>query len=60
MAIMKREWTDASAREWVLAVELGKQPRGLKYCSAISYLKVAPGQILDEYMARRTGETNQE
>lgn len=59
MAIMKREWTFNSAYEWALDTELGKHPRGLKYCSAISYLKVAPGQILDEYTARKAAGIEQ-
>lgn len=35
----KRTWTVVSALEWIGRVEDGKEKRGLKYCSAASFLR---------------------
>lgn len=32
-------WTLEDALAWVLQVEEGKAPRGLRYCSAVSFLR---------------------
>lgn len=36
---MKRRWTKETARAYIAAVEAGRQPKGLKYCSALDYLR---------------------
>lgn len=36
---MKREWTNESAENYIKKVEHGLIQKGLKYCSAIDYLK---------------------
>ena len=35
----KRTWTKETAKNWVGKVNNGKEPRGLKFCSAMSYLR---------------------
>ena len=35
----KRTWTVISALAWVEKVNDGREKRGLKYCSAMSYLR---------------------
>ncbi|MBQ7826622.1 MAG: hypothetical protein IJ337_09820 [Clostridia bacterium] len=54
--IMKRNWTVESAREHVLAVEAKKKPRGLMYCSALSYLGVAPDTLTEQVRAEQEAE----
>ena len=54
--IMKRNWTVESAREHVLAVEAKKKPRGLMYCSALSYLGVAPDTLTEQVRAQQEAE----
>lgn len=54
--IMKRNWTVESAREHVLAVEAKKKPRGLMYCSALSYLGIAPDTLTEQVRAEREAE----
>lgn len=54
--IMKRNWTDESAREHVLAVEAKKKPRGLMYCSALSYLGIAPDTLTEQVRAEQEAE----
>lgn len=44
MTIKKRVWTVSDAKSWVSMVEAGKVPRGLKYCSAVSYLNGLKGK----------------
>lgn len=39
---MKNKWTKETAMAWVEKVESGMEKRGLKYCSALSFLKRAP------------------
>lgn len=36
---MKRKWTNETAEEYIKKVELGKEQKGMKYLSAIDYLK---------------------
>ncbi len=36
---MKRKWTNETAEEYIKRVEKGKEPIGMKYLSAIDYLK---------------------
>lgn len=36
---MKRKWTNESARDYITRVEKGRDPKGMKYLSAIDYLK---------------------
>lgn len=36
---MKRQWTVAEARAHVALVASEKLPRGLKYCSAVDFLR---------------------
>ena len=36
---MKRKWTNETAEEYVAKVERGKEPYGMKYLSAVDYLK---------------------
>lgn len=36
---MKRIWTKETAIAWVELVEDNIKPRGLKYCSAMAYLR---------------------
>lgn len=36
---MKRKWTKETAEKYVELVERGKAPMGLKYLSAVDYLK---------------------
>lgn len=36
---MKRQWTVAEARTHVALVASEKLPRGLKYCSAVDFLR---------------------
>lgn len=36
---MKRQWTVAEAKAHVALVEGAKLPRGLKYCSAVDFLR---------------------
>lgn len=52
--IKKRVWTKETAVDYALSVELGKAPRGLKYCSAISYLGVFPGELLEKATEKAT------
>lgn len=40
---MKRTWTKQSALNWVTRVKNGSEKRGLKYCSAMSYLSTHHG-----------------
>lgn len=54
--IMKRNWTVESAREHVLAVEAKKKPRGLMYCSALSYLGIAPDTLTEQVRAEQEAE----
>lgn len=54
--IMKRNWTVESAREHVLAVEAKKKPRGLTYCSALSYLGIAPDTLTEQVRAEQEAE----
>lgn len=35
---MKRKWTNESAQKYIELVEKGKEPKGLKYCSAKDFL----------------------
>ena len=37
--IKKRKWTIAEATAWVQKCEDGTQAKGLKYCSALDFLK---------------------
>lgn len=53
---MKRNWTTESAREWVLAVESKKKPRGLKYCSALSFLRIAPDTLSAQTAPEKASE----
>lgn len=36
---MKRKWTNESAEQYIKMVEKGREPIGMKYLSAIDYLK---------------------
>lgn len=36
---MKRKWTNESAEQYVKRAEKGREPIGMKYLSAIDYLK---------------------
>lgn len=36
---MKRKWTNESAMDYIRQVEKGKQPKGMKYLSALDFLK---------------------
>lgn len=54
--IMKRNWTVESAREHVLAVEAKKKPRGLMYCSALSFLGIAPDTLTEQVRAEQEAE----
>ena len=54
--IMKRNWTVESAREHVFAVEAKKKPRGLMYCSALSYLGIAPDTLTEQVRAEQEAE----
>lgn len=42
----KRTWTKETAKNWVGKVENGKEPRGLKFCSAMSYLRNHCGKVV--------------
>ena len=35
-----RNWTDSSARQWIIKVNSRKESFGLKYCSACDFLKI--------------------
>ncbi len=36
---MKRKWTNETAQKYIERVEAGKEPMGLKYCSAKDFLQ---------------------
>lgn len=36
---MKRKWTNETAKEYISKVEKGKEPIGMKYLSAVDFLK---------------------
>lgn len=36
---MKRRWTNESAEDYIKKVENGRIPKGMKYLSAVDYLK---------------------
>lgn len=36
---MKRKWPKTEAIDWITKVAGGKAPQGLKYCSAVSFLR---------------------
>ena len=38
MSSKKREWTEESAKNYVKRVESRREPKGLKYCSALDFL----------------------
>lgn len=44
---MKRKWTNETASKYIELVENGKEPKGMKYLSAIDYLK--NHKILSKY-----------
>ena len=54
--VMKRNWSVASAREHILAVEAKKKPRGLMYCSALSFLGIAPDTLTEQVRAEQEAE----
>lgn len=56
--IKKRIWTKETATDYVLSVETGRAPRGLKYCSALSYLGIAPDTLSE--MQSEAKEENKE
>ncbi len=44
---MKRKWTNESAENYIKQVENGKHPKGMKYLSALDFLK--NHKILSKY-----------
>lgn len=54
--VMKRSWTVEAAREHILAVEAKKKPRGLMYCSALSFLGIAPDTLTEQVRAEQEAE----
>ena len=36
---MKRKWTNETAQRYIEKVEKGKEPMGMKYLSAVDFLK---------------------
>ena len=45
--LKRRRWTHASALAWVEGVKAGRYPQGLKYCSAVDFLRNLCGVKVD-------------